>query len=142
VNAFIDLAARQISAPVRARQRAAEKRASRKQQKALAERAATFCQWKHEQRERVAELLAGPHAEAAQTLLAFLDALTLDQAPALVALVKAGPWQNADADTRFEILSLINAAITALRERHDLPPFDDPLPPRTNAFLTIREWLR
>jgi hypothetical protein len=141
VNAFTDLAERQISAPVKARQRAAEKRVTRKQEKALAERAAQFRNWKREQRERIEALLAGPYGGAAQAPLAFLDTLALDQAPALVALVKAGPWREADADTRYRVLSLISAAIVAVREQHDLPPFDDPLPPRTNAFLTIRSYL-
>jgi hypothetical protein len=126
----------------RKRQRAAEKRANRRQQRALTERGALFHAWKRERREHVDRLLCGPYAEAAQALLTFLDALTLDQAPALVALVKAGPWRNAPDDVRFQILSLVNAAIVALRERHDLPPFDDSLPPRTNAFLALREWLR
>ena len=143
MNSFLDLAARQISAPVKARQRATEKRTLRKaEQKALAERDALFREWKRQQREHIDKLVAGPHGEAARGLLAFLDVLSLDQANALVKLVKTGPWRDADSGTRFEIVSIIGATIVALRERHGLVPFDDPLPPHLNAFLVIREWLR
>jgi hypothetical protein len=54
-----------------------------------------------------------------------------------------GPWCSADADTRFEILALINAAITTLRGWHGLPSFDDPLSDQEpTGFLVIRELLR
>ena len=54
-----------------------------------------------------------------------------------------GTWRNADDDKRFQILSIVNAAIVSLRERHKLPPFEDPLPGAPlNAFLVIRELLR
>ena len=42
-------------------------------------------------------------------------------------------------------MRLVGDAVTALRERHGLDPFDDALPPGDeppNAFLTIREALR
>jgi len=72
-----------------------------------------------------------------------LEAMTLNRAPALIATIKAGPWRSADDDTRFQILSIVNAAIVSLRERHKLPPFEDPLPGAPlNAFLVIRELLR
>jgi hypothetical protein len=38
-------------------------------------------------------------------------------AGALVEFVKAGPWADADADTRFEILSLLDAVIIKRREK-------------------------
>jgi hypothetical protein len=75
--------------------------------------------------------------------MAFLATMTLADVPALLALVKRGPWRSADADTRFEILSIADTAMVGLRERHELPPFDDPLFDATpSAFLTLREWLR
>jgi hypothetical protein len=140
MNAFLELAERQISAPVKTRQRAAEKRAMRKaEQKALAERDCMFAAWKRWRREQLDAALAGPHGEALGALIAFLK--TAKHGGALVDHVLAGNWQIRDGDTRFLALHLINAAIVALREQHDLPPFDDPLPPRTNAFLTIRSYL-
>jgi len=124
--------------------RAAEKRAATREEKALAERAVMFSTWRKWRRARVEELLLnGPHGAAAHELMAFLATMTLADASALLALVKQGPWRSTSADVRFEILSVIDAAIVGLRERHKLPPFDDPLldaAPR--AFLTLREWLR
>ena len=89
-------------------------------------------------------MLAGPRGTKARELLEFLQAMSLDDGPQLVEFVRAGDWHYADADTRFEILSLINTAITALRERQGLPPFDDGIPPddEPTAFLAIREAFR
>jgi hypothetical protein len=35
---------------------------------------------------------------------------------------------DADDDTRFAVLDLISMHLTNLRERNDLPPFDDSVP--------------
>jgi hypothetical protein len=145
VNAFADLAERQISAPVKARHRAVEKRAAAREKanQALEERDQLFAMWRRWRRDRVEALLSGPHGEAVGELTAFLKGMTLEQAPELITLVERGPWRQADTDTRFEILGLIDAAIVRLRERNDLDPFDDALPgePLT-AFQVIREVLR
>jgi hypothetical protein len=66
----------------------------------------------------------------------------LHDGAALIRLVERGQWRSADLEIRLEILSLIDGAITALRDKHRMPPFDDPLPNElTNVFLTIREAL-
>src|SRR5215831_15254238 len=75
-DAFIALAARQIPATHRARMRAAEKRASTAAKKALAERATLFDAWCAWRRERIEELLGGPHGPANAELLSFLAGLT------------------------------------------------------------------
>jgi hypothetical protein len=143
MNAFAEIGARQISAPAKARQRAVEKRARKAEQKALAERDTLHRGWKKWRRERIEVLLSGPHGNAARDLVAFLADMTLDDASALLTRVKQGPWRSCDADTRFEVLSLIDAAIIRLRERADMPAFDDPLPGQPpNAFLILRECLR
>src|SRR6476659_11100090 len=67
-------------------------------------------------------LLAGPHGPAARDLIAFLAAMTLADAAVLLARVERGPWREANADTRFEILELIDDAIVELRERAGLAP--------------------
>jgi hypothetical protein len=139
-NNFLEIADRQISAPRKARQRASESRAK---QNALADREQQSCLWHKWRQERVDALLAGPHGEAAKKLTAFLDQMTSDDASALIDLVRRGPWCDTDTDTRFLVLALIDHAIVRLRERHNLPTFDDPLPGASpNVFLTIREVLR
>jgi hypothetical protein len=56
---------------------------------------------------------------------------------------RAGGWERADADTKFEVLSLLNITITALRDRAGLASIDDPLPDEeSSAFLIIRELFR
>jgi hypothetical protein len=138
MNAFLDLAERQISNPVKARHRAIEKRRENAQ-----EARDLLADWARQRRERVDILLAGPHGKAASALVAFLKAMTLDQAPALIELVEDGPWRDADPDTRFEVLALVDVAIVNLRERNGLLPFEDALPGEPpNAFLIIREMLR
>lgn len=137
--AFLDLADRQIAAPVKARQHAAEKRAAGKATDNQGRLRLAWRRWRDEQREA---LLAGPHGDAARSLIAFLKTMTLDQGAALVATIEQGPWRQADTDVRFEILSLIDGVIVTLRERHGFPPFDDALPDeRLNVFLTVRELL-
>jgi hypothetical protein len=143
VNAFLDLAERQTSAPVKARQRAAEQRAANKADKEAANRYEQHRLWRHWRRERIMALLAGPHGEAADALVNFLQHVTLASEGELIERVRCGPWRTADADARFLVLSLIDGAITDLRERDGLVPFDDPLwgePP--TVFQIVREILR
>jgi len=143
MNAFLDLAERQIPAPVKARRRAAETRTARAQEKALAERGAQFRVWQREHREQLDAALAGPLGAKLAALLGALESLTLETIDGLIERVRADDWVSADGDTRFLVLRSINAAIVRLRERAGLEPFDDPpfdLPPDT--FLTLRELLR
>ncbi len=111
-----------------------------RQQKALAEQRYEFRQWKRWRRERFEELLKGPHAEPARALVEFCKTVT--SPTALIEFVKAGPWSDADADTRIEVLTFVDAVITKQRERRSLVPFDDPLPSQPdNAWLILRAWL-
>jgi hypothetical protein len=143
VNAFLDYAERSTPASVKARQRAAEKRRATAAEKALAERDDLFHLWKLHRQERLEKLLAGPCGAAARELVAFLQTMTLDDGDRLVELVRAGGWAHVDADTKFEVLSLINSAIVAVRERAKLPPIDDALPDETpTTFIIIREMFR
>jgi hypothetical protein len=137
MNVFLAVAAQQIPTQVKRRQIAAEKRAANK---AANEREQLSAAWRQHRRERREALLAA-HAITAQRLLDFLQRMTLRDSATLIAMAQA--WRKADADTRFEILLLIDEAITNLRQRHGLLPFDDALPDQpSNAFLTIREVLR
>ena len=143
MNAFIDYAEKSMPAAVKARQRAAEKRRATAAEKALTERDDLFHLWKLHRQERLEALLAGPHGAAARELVAFLQSMALDDGDRLVELVRTGGWARVDADTKFEVLSLINSAIVAMRERANLPPIDDALPDETpTTFIIIREMFR
>jgi len=143
MNAFLDHAERHTPAAVKARQRATEKRRAKAAEKALAERDDLFRLWKKWRQERLDALLNGAHAAAAQELVAFLQTMTLEDGEKLVELIRAGGWERADADTKFEVLSLLNLTITELRDRAGLPSIDDPLPgEESSAFLIIRELFR
>ena len=114
-----------VSAPVKRMRAAAQKRALAKVAVEKQKLSKLWVAWRAERREKI---LSGPHGAAARELLDLLDVMPLGGAGDLVALVEAGPWRQADADTRFEILSLIDAAIIGAREAAKLEPFDDPLP--------------
>ena len=91
-------------------------------------------------KQRRADLAEGPHGRDVAGLLQFIDSMTIESAPALVKLVQASAWLKAtDERVRFEVLSIISAAIIRLRVRNGYPPFDDSLwdePP--TAFEVIR----
>jgi hypothetical protein len=94
-------------------------------------------QWRHE---RLDALLAGPYAEPANALCAFLK--TMSRPTALIEFVKSGLWASADPNTRSEVLALVNTAIIRQRERRNMEPFDDALPGQPkNVFLILREYL-
>jgi hypothetical protein len=109
-------------------------------QKGLRERDQQFLVWRRWRQKGVDALVAGPHASEANDLIEFLKVMTLGSGPELIKRV--GPWIDADPDTRFLVLSLIDSAIAALRERNGLAPFDDALPGQPpTAFQIIRECL-
>jgi hypothetical protein len=138
MNVFLAIADQQIAAPRKAQMRAAEKRAADKEIRESEQQHRIWARWR---RERVEALLAGLHGVEARTLIEFLKSMTLASAP-LIEQVARGPWRDADADTRFLVLGLIDAAIIKMREANDLSPFDDALPgePPT-AFQIIWEML-
>ena len=143
MNAFENLAERQISAPRKARLRAAEKRAERKaaERKAAKERQQLSAAWRRWQSEQREKLLAGPDGNQFRILIEFLSGMNLHDGAALIAMVEAD-WAHAGADMKFEALSLIDRAIIALRARSGLPAFDDPLSDEApSVFQTIREVL-
>jgi hypothetical protein len=142
IDPFEQFAEDHISAPRKARIRAAETRAQRKREKELDDREIMFREWQKWHQKRKAELLTGAWGEAATELADFLERMDTDDAVALIELVERGPWRDADADTRFMVLELIDHSIIYLREREGLEPFDDPLDDDLNAFLIIRGLLQ
>jgi hypothetical protein len=92
--------------------------------------------WHREERERA---LAGPHGAMIERLVFILDSLSLQSASLLLAYVRGVEWWTVDYATRLIVLHEINTAITKLRERNGLSPFDDGFPgDRPNAFQIIR----
>lgn len=117
------------------------RRKSEKEQK-LADDARLLRAWPKWHRERLEEVLAGPHGTAVAQTMAFLKSMGPQSAPALIELLHEFDWSPMDADVRFVILHQITDAITKLRERSGLPPIDDPLPDQqANAFLLIKRIL-
>jgi hypothetical protein len=118
-------------------------REATRREKALQERDRLSLAHQRWRKEAFNALLKGPHGAAAQTLIDFLEHMEVSDAPELIAHVSAGPWRGVDADARFLILVLVDAAIIHLRERAGLVPFDDPLrDEESNTFLTIRKLLQ
>jgi hypothetical protein len=144
VNPFLELAERQIAAPRKAQMRAVERRAAKTAaDSALEQRDRQVEAWRTWRRERLDALLTGPHGQAAGDLHEFLSSMTLASSAELIDRVRRGPWREVDADTRFQVLSLVGAAIIELRERNAMAPFDDSLPgEEPTAFQIVREALR
>jgi hypothetical protein len=112
----------------------------------LADNATLLRTWKRWHREQLEEVLAGPHGAAVALVVGFLDGMVdgagLQSAPALIALLREHDWNQIDHNVRYVLLHEVNSKITALRERHGLPPIDDALPhERNTGFLIIRELL-
>jgi hypothetical protein len=141
-NAFFDLGERQISAPVKARHRAAERRTEKRAlDKRQEDGARLFLRYRRWRQEQIDDALAGPHGRQISDLLAFLKELTLDRQSEAVEFAAA--LAATDADTRFLALRLIGARLMELREAADLTPFDDALPGQpATAFEQVREVLR
>jgi hypothetical protein len=93
--------------------------------------------WRQWHREQLEEALVGLHRDVLAQLVAKLK--DPHSARELIAFIAAQDWSAVDTNTRFIALHEINQAITKLRERNKLVPFDDGLPgPPVNAFQIIR----
>ncbi len=113
-------------------------------ERARDEETALLRRYKAYQRQRNAELLAGPHGADIRILVTFLRGMGQASGRELVARVADAVWlRTADDETRQAVLRIIGAAITRAREKAGLAPFDDPFPDQPqNAFQQIRDMLR
>jgi hypothetical protein len=136
MNPFEVYGDRQIPHPRKARLRAAEKRLLKvhEEKQELSKAYRKYRAEKHE------KLVTGPYKAAAGELIGFLESMDLESGTDLIVLVERGPWRNADRDTQYEILNLVNRAIVKLRERNGLCPFDDAL--ESDASLTVFQIIR
>src|SRR4051812_23130197 len=135
-NPFEQLAAEQISNPVKSRLKAVETRRARSAQaeKDLADDARLMKLYRRDQKKRLQELLDGPFGPDVRGLLEFMRTMTLACAPALIARVRSSVWIKAlPEDHKYILLRLVSHGITRVRERNNLPPFADGVwgePPR------------
>jgi hypothetical protein len=105
----------------------------------LADDARLLRVWRRWHRDELEAAVAGPHGAVATRLVQLLRDLTLKSAPALLNFVDAQTWSDIDHNTRFILLHEIDAAVTVLRTRNGMLPFDDPPDDdRPNVFLKIR----
>jgi hypothetical protein len=142
---FAVLAAEQISAPVKARQRAVQTRAERRQAKAQSDKEVLAASWRYWHDKQVKALQSGHYGEHAATVTGFLEIMTLEDGNRLVELIEQGPWREADAESKYLLLGLIGRRITYLRQAEGWPVFDDSIPfsaEEPTAFETIRKVLQ
>jgi hypothetical protein len=99
-----------------------------KEEKKLADTARMMRAWRRWHREQLAEVLQGPHGPMIERLIFILKELSLQSAPLLLAYIRGVDWSTVDADIKFVCLHEINTAIAAMRERHGMDSFNDPLP--------------
>lgn len=131
-QALLAFADRSMARPVKAKLRALEKRKMHRAQKqamikALNERDMLMRLWRKWRKDVYNEALDGPYQEALQELVDFLNQMNLKNEAPLLKLIHSGNWHEAHKDIRFLVTILVDAKITALREKQELPPFDDGL---------------
>jgi hypothetical protein len=115
------------------------RRLSRDRQQELADDARLLRAWREWHREELQDAITGPHGAMVERLAFILKELTLESAPLLLAYIRGVNWAAIDYRTRLTVLHEVNTAITHLRDRNGMPPFDDGFPgDRANAFQIIR----
>jgi hypothetical protein len=118
------------------------RRLPRNEQKELEDQTRLLRAWNARHREQLEQALAGAHGALVAELMTVLDRLELGSAAALLACVERADWGEVSYDTRLTVLHQVNTAITRMRERHGLVPFDDGIPgQRDNVFRRIRSIL-
>lgn len=142
-NPFLDYAVKAAPYALKKQARKVERETSKAQQKAVLkaviERDQLTKLWKAWRRDRLTEELEGPYRKQLQVLVDFLEKMTLQEEPKLLKLMCVKYWRKAPEDIRYLTLRLISTRIVTLREKAELPPFDDALPgePLT-VYQTIR----
>jgi hypothetical protein len=111
-------------------------------EKQAREQAALLRAWKAFHSEQLEQALASAHGAVIAELMGVLDRLEIDSAAALLAAMQRADWHSVDYTTRLTVLHQVNQAVTRLREKHGMAPFDDG-PPGTpdNAFRKVKALL-
>jgi hypothetical protein len=100
-NPFLEHGERTMPSPVKAKQRAADKRRLQQEDpeyaKRLEESSEQLKRYRARRKEERDKLLAGSYGAPAKVLVEFLvSTFNLDRQGRLIETVKAGPWQDAD----------------------------------------------
>jgi hypothetical protein len=143
-NPFLDLADRQISAPVKSRQRAAATRAKNAAEKKLEENEELSRQYRRYRREMIDAMLDGPFGWDVRNVRGFLKKMGPGDAEMLVTFIQLqSPWiKSMPIDHQYVLLKLIGNGIARVRERSGLCPYDDGVPGEPpKAFEQIKQIL-
>lgn len=142
-NPFLRLATDQIANPVKSRRKGVETRRARAAQaeKDLLDEAKLLKLYRRERRRQLQALLDGPFGGEVRELLQIMRTMRLSDAPPLIQHARQAVWIKAlPVDHKYILLRLISRAISKVREKNGLPPFDDGVwgePDR--AFETIKK---
>ena len=101
------------------------KRRNTAQEKKLADNERLLRWWKKFHREEREAVLAGPHSVVLGELFRMFKNLQHVRPAQLLGFARSIDWAVIDTDTKLVTLHEFNAAITRLRERHNMEPIDD-----------------
>jgi hypothetical protein len=99
------------------------KRSQSEKDKKLADNERLLRWWKKFHREEREAALAGPHGVA--ELFRMFENLQHMQPAQLIGFARSIDWVAIDTVTKLIVLHEFNAAITQLREKHNMEPIDD-----------------
>lgn len=130
-NPFEQFAAEYTPRPVKARQAAAAKRRERSAQaeKELEDDSRLLVLYRRYKKAQVRSLVEGRFGPQVKALLTIMHTMTLDSAPDLIRYIRGSAWiAQLSKDEKHILLGLIGRAITKVREKAGMAPFDDGLP--------------
>ena len=100
-------------------------RRSEKKDKKLADNERLLRWWKKFHREERDAVLVGPHGAALVELFRMFKNLQHMQPAQLIGFARSIDWVAIDTNTKLVTLHEFNAAVTRLREKHNMEPIDD-----------------
>ena len=98
---------------------------SEKKDKKLADDARLLRWWKKFHAEEKAAVLTGPHSAVLSELFRMFTNLKHVQPSQLIGFACSIDWATIDTNSKLVTLHEFNAAVTQLRERHNMEPIDD-----------------
>jgi hypothetical protein len=105
----------------------------------LADDARLLRMWRAFHREEYEAVLTGPHGTVLSELFRMFKNLQHVQPSQLIGLAQSIDWNAIDYTAKLVVVHEFNKAITAVREKHKLDPFDDGLPNQPESpFRTIK----